>query len=79
MFTVYVLKSLKNNYRYIGQTNNLPRRLEEHNLGSTPSIRFQRPFRLIYSEEFPTRQRAVIREKHLKSGQGRQWLTINGY
>ncbi len=77
MFYVYVLRSRKNGYRYIGQTNDLERRLKEHNEGLTKSIRFQLPFDLEHSEEFETRIEAVKREKFLKSGQGREWLDEN--
>jgi len=74
MFYVYVLRSKKNNYRYIGQTNNLDRRIKEHNEGLTKSIRFQRPFVLEYYEEFQTRFEAIKREIFFKSGKGREWL-----
>lgn len=77
MYTVYVLRSLKTGYRYIGQTTDLARRLTEHNLGMTKSIKFQLPFILEHSEEFTTRIEVVRREKFLKSGQGRQWLNEN--
>ena len=74
MFYVYVLRSHKNGYRYIGQTNNLERRLREHNEGLTKSIKFQLPFAVEFTEEYSTRVEAVRREKFLKSGQGREWL-----
>ncbi len=77
MYYVYVLRSLKNGYRYIGQTNNLEKRLQEHNSGITKSIRFQLPFTLEHNEEWATRAEAMKREKFLKSGQGREWLTKN--
>jgi len=76
-YYVYVLRSKKNGYRYIGQTNNLKRRIDEHNLGLTKSIRFQLPFSLEYTEKFETRVDAVRREKFLKSGKGREWLDTN--
>ena len=75
MFTVYVLKSLKNNYRYIGQTNNLNKRLDEHNSGLSKSTKNIRPLVLDYSEEYATRSKAMKRERFLKSGKGREWLT----
>ncbi|MDQ5953909.1 MAG: putative endonuclease [Patescibacteria group bacterium] len=75
MYTVYVLKSLKNNYRYIGQTNNLNKRLNEHNSGLSKSTKNIRPLVLDYSEEYATRSEAMKRERFLKSGKGREWLT----
>jgi len=77
MFTVYVLRSLKNGYRYIGQTNDLERRLLGHNSGLTKSIKSQTPFILVYKEIFNSRLEATRREKFLKSGQGREWLDKN--
>ncbi len=78
MFYIYVLRSQKSGYRYIGQTSNLKRRLKEHNAGLTKSIRFQLPFRLVYIEEVPYRDEARRREKFLKSGKGREWLDKKG-
>ena len=78
VFYVYVLRSKKNNYRYIGQTNNLKKRLEEHNSGLTKSIRFQTPFVLEHAEEYESRVEAMKREKFLKSGKGRDWLDKRG-
>ena len=74
MYTVYVLKSLKDRKRYIGYTNNLHRRLNEHNSGRTVSTRLRRPFVLIYQEQFATKEDAETREKHFKSGKGREEL-----
>ncbi|MFH1896530.1 MAG: GIY-YIG nuclease family protein [bacterium] len=74
MFTVYVLRSLVNNRFYTGQTNDLHRRLEEHNSGSSEYTRLTRPFVLVHTEEYKTRKEAVRRERMLKHGQGRSWL-----
>lgn len=77
-YYVYVVKSLKIGYRYIGHTNDLKRRLSEHNEGLTKSIKFQRPFELLYFEKYSTKTQVVKREKFLKSGKGRQWLDEKG-
>ena len=74
MFTVYVLKSLKDGKRYIGYTNNFQRRFQEYNSGKTISTRHRRPFVLIYKEEFGTKEEAKQREKFLKSGVVREEL-----
>ena len=74
VFYVYVLRSQKTNYRYIGKTNNLTRRLAEHNQGLTRSIRFQVSFVLEYVEVFAARKEAIKRERFFKSGKGREWL-----
>lgn len=74
MFYTYVLKSLKNSRFYIGSTNNLQRRLKEHNSGQSKYTKLTAPFILIYQETFQTRKNAVRRELFLKSGKGREWL-----
>ncbi len=75
MFTVYVLKSLKNNKRYVGYTSKSGAvRLAEHNSGTNKFTRHNKPFVLTYSEEFDTKTEALIREKFLKSGKGREFL-----
>lgn len=78
MFSVYVIKSQKDNHLYTGITNNLERRLAEHNLGkkSTPSTYNRGPFILIYKEIFQTRKEAREKEKWFKSGAGREWIKI---
>lgn len=75
---VYVLKSEKDNKRYIGLTNNLDRRLTEHNLGKVKSTKLRLPFKLVYLEEFESRSEVALREKFFKTGIGREFLkTIN--
>ena len=74
MWYVYVLKSLTNKRHYTGYTKDLERRLGEHNSGKTKSIKFIRPFELIYKEEYNTSLEAARRERFLKSGKGREFL-----
>jgi putative endonuclease len=72
MYFVYVffLDSVKK--KYTGPTKNLERRLFEHNNGLLGKFtKGKGPWRLIYSEEFQSREEAVRREKELKSGKGR--------
>ena len=71
---MYAIKSLTRNYIYVGLTNNLSRRLLEHNKGSNKTTRPYCPFDLIHSEEFLTRSQAREREKYLKSGIGKDFL-----
>ncbi len=74
MFTVYVLRSLKDGWIYKGQTSDLARRLKQHNAGYTRSTRRHRPFEVAYSEEFTSREEAETREIYFKSGVGREEL-----
>src|SRR3989338_5623196 len=50
MFYVYILKSLKDDKLYIGSTNDLKRRLSEHNKGLNRSTKARRPFEIRYYE-----------------------------
>jgi putative endonuclease len=71
MFSVYVLKSLKNGRRYIRYTIDLDKRLQEHNDGKNTSTRNRGPWEIIYCEKkFPTRTAAQKREKELKNMKG---------
>lgn len=74
MFFVYVLRSLKNGRFYIGSTNNIERRLKEHNSGRSKYTSLTFPFELIHQEIFETLKDARKREIMLKGGKGRQWL-----
>ena len=73
MYYVYILKSLKTNKLYIGHTDDLVRRLEEHNTGRGGKYTRQNgPWKLVYSGSFPDRTSAVRREQFLKSTRGSQ-------
>ena len=69
-----MLKSLKDGKRYIGYTKDIDRRLKEHNSGKTASTKLRRPFVVIYTEKFSSKEEAEAREKHFKSGKGREEL-----
>ncbi len=73
-YIVYAISSVHRNYVYIGMTNNLNRRLSEHNKGYNKTTRPYAPFVLLYSEPVPNRIEARKREKYLKSGVGREFL-----
>ena len=67
MFYVYVIKSKKNNgWKYIGSTNDLWRRFEEHNNGEVFSTKNYCPFTLVYYEAYASEKDARKREKQLK-------------
>jgi len=76
VYYVYVIESIKDGKKYTGMTNDLNRRIVEHNRGktSTPSTRSRGPFKLMYSELTTDRAAARKREKFLKSGAGREFL-----
>jgi putative endonuclease len=75
-YTVYVLRSQSTGKLYTGQTEDITRRLNEHQTGTGP-VRYTKghgPWELIYSEEYENRSEAMKREKYLKTGVGRDFL-----
>src|SRR5713101_4418930 len=76
-WSVYALRN-PDGKLYIGQTRNLSHRLHQHNdpahTLTRTTKRFRGPWELVHSEIFPSRSAALVREKALKSGQGRAWL-----
>lgn len=66
MFYVYLLKSQKDNNLYIGSTNNLKRRFEEHNKGFVQSTKSRLPLDMIYFEAYKSESDARKREQNLK-------------
>jgi putative endonuclease len=72
---VYILRSKKNNKRYIGYTaRDIQKRLSEHNRGYNKWTRQNGPFELVYVDECLDIKESRKLEKFLKSGQGRQCL-----
>jgi putative endonuclease len=74
MYYVYVLQSLKDNDFYTGYTNNLERRIKEHNDKAQFSTQNKAPFKLIYYEACIEKSDAITRERYLKSGMGKKYL-----
>lgn len=64
---------------YCGQTNNLERRLKEHNFDKNKSakyLRAKKPVKLVYSEKFSTLQEAMKREWEVKNWPRSKKLTL---
>lgn len=74
MYSVYVLQSERDNKLYYGFTNNLERRIKEHNNGKVSSTKSRIPFKLIYFENTNNIIEARKREKYFKSGFGRKYI-----
>ena len=76
MFYTYVLKSKKNGKLYTGHTENLERRILEHNTkkDKTKFSCVNGPWELMFFETFDTRAFAMKHEKFLKTGKGRDYI-----
>lgn len=72
MFTVYVLYSPSYHKIYIGFTSDLENRIRSHNIFATKgwTVKY-RPWILIYTEVYATKNEAMKREKNLKGSMGR--------
>jgi putative endonuclease len=73
-YFVYALKSIEHNWIYVGITDNLQRRLKQHNQGQNYSTKHYVPLYLFYSEILPDRPHARKREKYLKTAAGKMFL-----
>ena len=72
-FCVYVPKCSDQSF-YIGQSDNFPRRLTQHESGQASWTAPRLPVEPIHWEILSSREKAVERENELKTGFGRKWL-----
>lgn len=73
-YCAYVLKSGIDGRLYKGHTDDLKKRLIEHNSGKTKSTKGYIPWELVYFETFKTREESILREKYFKTRSGRGFL-----
>lgn len=69
-----MLQSFVDNNFYTGFTENLKRRLNDHNQGKVESTKKRRPLELIYFEGCLNKSDAIEREKYLKTTYGKRYL-----
>lgn len=75
MYYVYILQSKKcPDQNYIGQTNDVMNRLYVHNTGGSSHTAKYKPWKLITSISFESKEHAVEFEQYLKSGSGRSFV-----
>ena len=74
MFYTYVLLSEKDDRFYMGFTNDLKKRIDEHKKGLVVSTANRQPLKLVYYEACLNDYDAIKREKYFKSGFGRRFL-----
>jgi putative endonuclease len=71
MWFVFVLRSRRDEDLYIGSTNDIQRRLAEHNSGMVESTRPRLPFDLEAYVAVRDKARAVELEQYFKTGSGK--------
>jgi putative endonuclease len=74
MFNVYVLSSINFRKSYVGCTDDLTRRLKEHNSDKMAYTKHYKPWKIVHFEEFENLAIARKRESYLKTGAGRRFL-----
>ena len=66
-FYVYMLKSSDiKPITYVGYTNNLNKRIKQHNSGKGAKFTRGRKWKLIYKEKYKTKKEAISREYYIK-------------
>lgn len=71
MFYVYLIRSISSpEHRYIGMTDDLPKRLKQHNAGYSFHTSKYTPWQLINYFAFSSRNAAAKFEQYLKTGSG---------
>ena len=73
-FYVYLLYSQYDHKFYTGYTQNLQKRIKEHQSGQVVSTKNRRPLNLVYYEACLDQNDATRREKYLKTTYGKRYL-----
>jgi putative endonuclease len=67
LFYVYIIRSQRTQRYYVGSTEVVEQRLQEHNKGKSASTRAGTPWELIRTENFSTRSEAILQERKIKA------------
>jgi len=67
-YFVYIIASIKSSKitTYVGYTNNVRRRLSQHNKGKGAKFTRGRNWKIIYKEKYNTKNEALSREYYIK-------------
>jgi putative endonuclease len=74
MFTLYILYSESSDRFYVGYTNELERRLSEHNRKKGKFTDAGIPWKLAYYEIFENKKDAMRRERFIKSQKSKSYI-----
>ena len=79
MFVVYAIQSMRTNQVYVGQTENIEKRLHYHNAGYVKSTCNRRPWVILAFEKCESRDKARWIERELKKSKGKRlkWIERN--
>jgi putative endonuclease len=74
IYFVYILENKDENKYYIGQTNNLTRRIKDHNKGYNVFTSKNKNWQLVYKKEFNSRSDAIKFERFIKRQKSRLFI-----
>jgi putative endonuclease len=74
MFTLYILYSKTFDRYYVGYTNDLERRISEHNRKKGKFTDAGIPWILVHSELYSTKKEAMERERFIKSRKSKSFI-----
>jgi putative endonuclease len=74
MYYVYIIYSLKLNRYYVGYTEDLDKRLYQHNKGFSSFTSKANDWQLKFKQPFDTRESAILREKEIKNKKSRKYI-----
>jgi putative endonuclease len=74
MFFEYILQSLISSRYYVGHTDEIARRVQEHNTGMAKYTRRDKPWKLVYVENYTTRSAAMKRELEIKRKKSKKYI-----
>ena len=74
MHYVYILFSEKLNRYYIGSSADIEERVLRHNAGATKSTKSGRPWKIVYTEKYDSKNKAIKREYYLKRMKSRSFI-----
>jgi len=74
MFIVYILYSKRIDHYYVGYTNNIERRIKEHNRRKGKYTDRGIPWIMVRTEIYTSKEEAELREKFIKKRKSRAYI-----
>ena len=76
MYYVYLIRSKEHDWKYVGYTTDLEKRVKEHQKGLSKATGPYRPFDIIFYEAYKSKVDAKRREEYFKTNQGKRALRL---
>ena len=74
MFCVYIIQSEKDGSYYIGHTEDVEKRLSEHNAFNGRYTSSKKPWKIVYREKLLSKAEAAQREREIKKKKSRRYI-----